>query len=82
MSEAMRRVKQQMLVAADEYEAEGDVLRAGALRLLVEGQVASVHVAIQERGLSMHVAIQKRGLNEVTLTVTLHQADVMEVARG
>lgn len=65
MSEAMRRVKQQMLVAADEYEAAGQTLKAHALRALVYGEAVGVEVRSGDWGAS-----------EVTVTVT-HPALVL-----
>lgn len=65
MSEAMRRVKESLLVAADAYEAAGQTLKAHALRALVYGEVAGVEMRSGDWGAS-----------EVTITVT-HPALVL-----
>lgn len=71
MSEAMRRVKQQMLVAADEYEAAGQTLKAHALRALVCGEVVDVEVRHASPGTS-----------EAFLTIVMDHRDAEAVHRG
>lgn len=50
MSDARRAVRESLLVAADQYEADGEWWRADALRALARGDVLEVEVMPRSYG--------------------------------